>query len=355
MHNVEIEFYCIAQTRMNPAEVRKWLDRCGASEHPVPKTQDTDCPTCGNTGSWFGQDQEPSRPCPTCGLSEPAEKKKEVTDAGAVCGLCSKRCYMSFEPGLNPNVSRVRKDWFDYWGNVLKSRHGSVTEHASWTFAIEGVSRVFTAEMNRHRAGAAISEGSMRYIRFDDIGFWMPLSLLPGNMSLMPTRKCKACKGKGQTNVGSMDLMYGAVTMDECIECEGSGRINTLDLEDFEGRKANTRQFFEQGFKEMEHNYSEMCKIWEIESLKSFTVKKKLTSMFRRVIGMGVATGGCWTFNTRALRHILALRTAPGVEEEIAYVMGEIGKWIVDQEPHLFGDFTRDEATGAWVPEHVKV
>lgn len=70
---------------------------------------------------------------------------------------------------------------------------------------------------------------------------------------------------------------------------------------------------------------------------------------------MGVATGGTWTFNARALRHIIAMRTSPHAEEEIAYVIGMVGKHIVDSEPSLFGDFTRDEETGAWIPEHVKI
>ena len=105
----------------------------------------------------------------------------------------------------------------------------------------------------------------------------------------------------------------------------------------------------------MEHNYKEMCAIWGIAELSDFDTKKKLTSMFRRLIGMGVATGGTWTMNTRALRHILALRTSPHAEEEIALVMGLIGKHIVEHEPDLFSDFSKDEATGAWVPNHVKI
>lgn len=100
-----------------------------------------------------------------------------VSSTEGVIGVAAKRCYTSFEAGLNPNVTKVRKDWTDYFNNILASGHGSVLEHASWTFAIEGVSRVFTGEMNRHRAGVAISEGSMRYIRFDDIPFWMPNSI----------------------------------------------------------------------------------------------------------------------------------------------------------------------------------
>ena len=105
----------------------------------------------------------------------------------------------------------------------------------------------------------------------------------------------------------------------------------------------------------MQENYLRLCELWGIEKTKSFPTKKKLTSLFRRLIGMGVATGGTWTFNARALRHILALRTSPHAEEEIAMVMGMIGKHIVESEPALFGDFTLDESTGAWVPVNVKI
>lgn len=352
MHNVDIKVFCIAQTRMNPAETRQWLDHLGASEYPVPGVHPT-CSGCqgyesvrqSEDGDWF---------CDYCGGPSGEPIQPEVTDAGAVCGLCAKRCYMSFEPGLNPNVTRVRKVWHDYLANILRHSHGAVIEHASWTFAIEGVSRVFTGEMNRHRAGVAISEGSMRYIRFDDIGFWMPKSLEPGNQMLMPTRKCKRCKGGGKTE-GTLEGCEPGIPCDPCDACLGTGRIELMDQDDFEGRKANTRQFFESAFKEMEFNYQEMCRIWEIETMKAFATKKKLTSLFRRVVGMGVATGGCWTLNTRALRHVVALRTSPHAEEEIAHVIGLIGKYMFENEPALFGDFALDEATGAWIPEHAKV
>jgi thymidylate synthase (FAD) len=227
----------------------------------------------------------------------------------------------------------------------LASGHGSVVEHASWTFAIEGVSRVFTGELNRHRAGVAISEGSMRYIRFDDIGFWMPKSLEEGNRTLMP--KCTRCRGKKEWP----DL--NLTTTIKCPKCGGTG--GNISDEDFEELKAATRQRFKVAFLNMEDDYKFLCKLWDIENLKAFSVKKKLTSMFRRLIGMGVATGGTWTFNTRALRHVVALRTSPHAEEEIAHVIGMIGKYMVESEPALFGDFTKDEATGAWIPENVKV
>ena len=52
-------------------------------------------------------------------------------------------CYRSWEPGLNVNVTRVRTDRREYFENLLRSAHGSVLEHASYSFALRNVSRVF--------------------------------------------------------------------------------------------------------------------------------------------------------------------------------------------------------------------
>ncbi len=52
-------------------------------------------------------------------------------------------CYRSWEPGLNPNVSKVRTDQRQYFANILRSAHGSVLEHANYSFALRNVSRVF--------------------------------------------------------------------------------------------------------------------------------------------------------------------------------------------------------------------
>jgi thymidylate synthase ThyX len=52
-------------------------------------------------------------------------------------------CYRSWEPGLNPNVTKVRTDQREYFANILRSAHGSVMEHANYSFALRNVSRVF--------------------------------------------------------------------------------------------------------------------------------------------------------------------------------------------------------------------
>jgi thymidylate synthase (FAD) len=254
-------------------QVRRWLDHIGAEGYEIPG---------------------PSY----------------VSDPALLVALAAKRCYMSFEPGLNPNVTKVRSDMVAYLDNILASKHGSVLEHSVYTFAIEGVSRVFTAEMNRHRAGWAISEGSLRFIRFDkEIPWWLPTSL----------------------------------------------QINKADDPDLAVRKARTAGVFDRAFLQDQENYAEMLEIWDMDAgHHNFSYKKKVTSCLRRIIGMGVATGGVWTGNLRALRHVIALRTEDAAEEEIAYVFNKIGREMIAREKELFGDFT-ELPSGQLLPDHRKV
>src|ERR1035437_3563405 len=102
------------------------------------------------------------------------EFNEDVTDGDALVELGGRLCYRSWIPGANVNVTKIRENTQDYLGNVLKSGHGSVTEHANYSFIFDDVSRVFTHEMVRHRAGVAVSQESMRFVRLTDIPFWFP-------------------------------------------------------------------------------------------------------------------------------------------------------------------------------------
>lgn len=271
--NVEIEIYPLAKTVVDRAAVRRWLDDLGATNFEIP-AEDT------------------------------------ATDAALVVALAAKQCYMSFEPGLNPNVTKVRHDMTTYLDNILASGHGSVLEHATFTLAINNVSRVFTGEMNRHRAGWAISERSMRYIRFEDeIKWWMPL----------------------------------------CF------RDTEDDDEDMRNRKRLSRAIFHETFAFQSEQYSRLVRLWNMDaSDKNFHYKKTITSCLRRIVGMGAATGGVWTGNVRALRHVLAMRASAAAEEEICHVFSRVAKLIAESEPMLFGDFSQDDR-GFWKPKYPKV
>lgn len=58
----------------------------------------------------------------------------------------------------------------------MQSGHDSVLEHATYSFLIEGVSRVLLAQLTRHRI-ASFSVKSQRYVDMGDEGFIMPKSI----------------------------------------------------------------------------------------------------------------------------------------------------------------------------------
>jgi thymidylate synthase (FAD) len=232
-----------------------------------------------------------------------------VSDPALLVAMAAKQCYMAFQPSLNPNLTKVRKDMVEYLDNVLKQKHGSVLEHAVFTFGVNGCSRVFTGENNRHRAGVAISERSMRYVRYTDIQYWLP----------------------------------------PCFRDDFA-----KDSDEVLAKKRRSREVLNDQFTQQESAMTEFAEIWAEELAGSnFHTKKVLTSAFRRVIGMGIATGGVWSLNLRALRHTIALRTDPSAEEEIVDVYKKIGRHMIQTLPELFSDFK--EEGGALVPEHWKV
>ena len=229
-------------------------------------------------------------------------------DAENLVMLAAKRCYMSFEIGLNPNIKKIRTEAVDYLTNILKVGHGSVLEHAYFVFAIENVSRVFTGEMNRHRAGTSISEGSMRFIRYTDIPYWSP----------------------------------GSISEDK------------EDSEKIRENKSETRELIRKAFQSIEDIYTTVVNLWDMDNIPDFKSKKQLTSMFRRIIPMGVSTGGIWGGNVRALRHIFTMRCVEETEEEIQLVATKMLLKMMIEAPILFKDFHQD-SKGFWKPEFLKV
>lgn len=85
----------------------------------------------------------------------------------------AKLCYSkSTIAGLLNKVSR--EDQTKFIERLMSMGHESVLEHASFTFAIEGVSRVLLAQLTRHRL-ASFSVQSQRYVSYDHgIGYIIP-------------------------------------------------------------------------------------------------------------------------------------------------------------------------------------
>jgi thymidylate synthase (FAD) len=209
--------------------------------------------------------------------------------------FAGRACYRSWEPGLNPNVSKVRADQREYFANILRSAHGSVLEHANYSFALRDVSRVATHEIVRHRAGSAFSQESLRYVRLTDIGFRVAPALEPVRERVLAL-----------------------------VE----------QLEEFQVSAARELGIDSEGV--------------------PFHVKKEVTSALRRLAPIGLSTDIIWTANVRTLRHVIEMRTAEGAEEELRLIFDKVATIMQAEAPGLFQDFER-AADGSWVPEFRKV
>lgn len=82
-----------------------------------------------------------------------------LTPAAQLLKTAGQTCYASFGPQRTHNENAKR-----YFGNLASSGHGSVFEHASFSFLLYGISRSNTHEIVRHRAGTAFSQLSQRFV-----------------------------------------------------------------------------------------------------------------------------------------------------------------------------------------------
>ena len=57
---------------------------------------------------------------------------------------------------------------------ILEIGHGSILEHSSITFGIEGISRSLSHQLVRHRIGCSFSQKSQRYVNETDFNFIVP-------------------------------------------------------------------------------------------------------------------------------------------------------------------------------------
>jgi len=90
--------------------------------------------------------------------------------------LGAKLCYSrSTISELNNKISS--KDQSYFIEKLMDMGHESVLEHASFTFGIEGVSRVLLAQLTRHRI-ASFSVQSQRYVSYENgFGYIIPDSI----------------------------------------------------------------------------------------------------------------------------------------------------------------------------------
>lgn len=89
----------------------------------------------------------------------------------AVCNMAAGACVSEDIPVLEMSVNKYRA-----LKGALASGHESVAEHASFSFAISGVSRALTHQLIRHRL-ASYSQQSQRYVNMDEFEYVTPVTI----------------------------------------------------------------------------------------------------------------------------------------------------------------------------------
>ena len=96
---------------------------------------------------------------PALRFPEYLDDPTELPDSSQLCKAAGQLCYASFGPRRTTNENAA-----SYFERLTSAGHGSVLEHASFSFLLYGISRSVTHELVRHRAGAAFSQISQRYV-----------------------------------------------------------------------------------------------------------------------------------------------------------------------------------------------
>lgn len=214
------------------------------------------------------------------------------TDAERLIEVMGRGCYRSFQPRMNKNVTKIREGNKPYIGNILSTKHGSVIEHATDSYIFLNVSRVFTHELVRNRIGNSFSQESLRYVRLDALKVWFPFTFM--------------AHPKKNEIVG----------------------------------------LFEATFKTLEGAQIELARILDLDEIKDFKTKKKLTSAMRRLAPIGLATMIGYTGNHRSIRWAIEQRTDDVAEEEIRYVFGKVAEEQARCYPNLYQDMHSEIVDG---------
>ena len=228
--------------------------------------------------------------------------------------FASKLCYLSFAPGVNENVSKVR-DIEANVANCIQVGHGSVLGHTVLNFVFANVSRAFTHELVRHEVGTKYQDGAP-----------VPQDDLPETVAGIHEYSQQSGR---YVSVANPKLVLDPVLAEYADEIEAASRpIRELQ---------------------------EKIRREKITPDAGFGVKKEVTNAVRYLSPVGGANDIMFTVNARALRHILAMRTSESAAWEIRKVFHDVYHIVKDKLPWILqGAQVRTCAKGLIVVETIK-
>lgn len=198
---------------------------------------------------------------------------------------------------------------------ILEIGHGSILEHSSITFGIEGVSRSLTHQLVRHRIGSSYSQKSQRYVSEGQFEYIIPKPIAKYDYLKEDYIKCME---RLQEDYNQITL---GLLMEQIKEYVEVGRANEK-IEEAINRKCDREEVI-QLFKESDKKlYSKFEKI-AIENA-------------RYVLPNACETKIQVTMNVRALFNFFKERLCDRAQEEIRDMAFEMWKVCMEIAPTIF-------------------
>ena len=210
----------------------------------------------------------------------------ELPDSSQLCKAAGQLCYASFGPRRTTNENAV-----SYFGRLTSAGHGSVLEHASFSFLLYGISRSVTHELVRHRAGAGFSQISQRYVS-------------------------------------------GAVLrFVERPEYQGDEELHRLFEERADQAAAGYEEMAERLLGRQDEGHAMLSADQKTDA------RKKVQQTARSLLPNETEAPMVFTGNVRALRHIIEMRADAHAESEIRGLALRLFLCLRTADPILFGDY----------------
>jgi len=230
-------------------------------------------------------------------MGTPADNQYQGSCPEKVVEIAGRVCYDSFGKGRSSEA---------FHQHILDVGHGSVLEHAYFTFYIAGISRALSHELVRHRIGVGISQRSTRFV-----------------------------------NEGDSDCIIHPLMQDEPND---SARVKDI--------KAKMRGVFDDQMKAWQETYKVLSALGtEMQYAYKGTRdlrgednmwNKVIKGAARMVAPQALEVQMVWTANARALRNFFDQRLSKVADPEIRLLAHTIYKIVAAESPALFKGYKQE-------------
>ncbi len=223
---------------------------------------------------------------PELGFPAYIDDPTELPGSSQLCKTAGQLCYASFGPRRTTNDNAAA-----YFERLTSAGHGSVLEHASFSFLLYGISRSVTHELVRHRAGVGISQVSQRYVSGSVLRFV------------------------------------------ERPEYQDGGELHRLFEERVDRAAAEYEEMAGRLLERQERGDALLDAEYRTDA------RKKVQQTARSLLPNETEAPMVFTGNVRALRHIVEMRADEHAESEIRTLAVRLFLCLVRTDPILFGDY----------------